>query len=251
MAQKTTLVGIDIAKGKVDVAIRSVAAEAWFADSAEGRRGLLDWLKDRAVYKAVMEASGGYERSWADLLRKAGLEVAIVDPELTLRMPQSLTISTGLDALSHALESIWNRNINPVSIEFAIAAAHEVLATLPAVITDPRNLDLRTRMAQAALFAGLAFSNTKTALAHSISYPITLDYGVPHGIAWSGAGKPGALQRPGRGGSFRGCCDSRRSWRVEGELRAGGRRHLRPHRRLAGHREPAAEPADAGVSEFS
>jgi transposase len=81
MAQKTTLVGIDIAKGKVDVAIRSVAAEAWFADSAEGRRGLLDWLKDRAVYKAVMEASGGYERSWADLLRKAGLEVAIVDPK--------------------------------------------------------------------------------------------------------------------------------------------------------------------------
>jgi len=112
-------------------------------------------------------------------------ETAIVDPELTLRMPQSLTISTGLDALSHALESIWNRNINPVSIEFAIAAAHEVLATLPAVITDPRNLDLRTRMAQAALFAGLAFSNTKTALAHSISYPITLDYGVPHGIACS------------------------------------------------------------------
>jgi transposase len=81
MAQKRTLVGIDIAKGKVDVAIRSAATEASFANSAEGRRGLLDWLKDRAVYKAVMEASGGYERSWADLLRKAGLEVVIVDPK--------------------------------------------------------------------------------------------------------------------------------------------------------------------------
>ena len=112
-------------------------------------------------------------------------ETAIVDPELTLAMPQSLTISTGLDALSHALESIWNRNINPVSAEFARAAALEVLDALPAVIRDPRNLELRTRMARAALFAGLAFSNTKTALAHSISYPITLDYGVPHGIACS------------------------------------------------------------------
>jgi phosphonate metabolism-associated iron-containing alcohol dehydrogenase len=112
-------------------------------------------------------------------------ETAIVDPELTLAMPRSLTISTGLDALSHAVESLWNRNSNPVSVEFAVAAAREVLTVLPAVAVDPGNLELRTRMAQAALFAGLAFSNTKTALAHSISYPITLGYGVPHGIACS------------------------------------------------------------------
>jgi transposase len=80
MAQKGTLVGIDVAKGKVDVAIRS-SAEATFATSAEGRRQLLDWLKEHGVYKAVMEASGGYERSWACLLRQAGLEVVIVDPK--------------------------------------------------------------------------------------------------------------------------------------------------------------------------
>ncbi len=110
-------------------------------------------------------------------------EHALVDPELTLGLPRQLTISTGLDALSHALESIWNVNANPVSSTLAIDAASEVLGTLPALVDDLGNLELRTRMARAALNAGLAFSNTKTALAHSLSYPITLRHGTPHGIA--------------------------------------------------------------------
>jgi transposase len=80
MAQKRVLVGIDIAKEKIDAAIR-LGAEASFANSAEGRRELVVWLKEPGVCKAVMEASGGYERSWARLLREAGVEVAIVDPK--------------------------------------------------------------------------------------------------------------------------------------------------------------------------
>ena len=80
MAQKRVLVGIDIAKEKIDAAIR-LGAEASFANSAEGRRELVVWLKEHGVCKAVMEASGGYERSWARLLREAGVEVAIVDPK--------------------------------------------------------------------------------------------------------------------------------------------------------------------------
>jgi transposase len=55
--------------------------EAAFANSPQGRRDLLDWLSQHGVGKAVMEASGGYERSWAALLREAGLEVRIVDPK--------------------------------------------------------------------------------------------------------------------------------------------------------------------------
>jgi transposase len=81
MAQKRTLVGLDIAKGKVDAAIRPVGAEASYANDAAGRRELLEWLAGHGVTKAVMEASGGYERAWAGLLRAAGLEVVIVDPK--------------------------------------------------------------------------------------------------------------------------------------------------------------------------
>ncbi len=112
-------------------------------------------------------------------------EYAVVDPALMLGKSHELTIQTGLDALSHALESLWNRNANPVSMAHAVAAARGVLSTLPALAGDLRNLHLRERMARAATLAGFAFSNTKTAIAHSLSYPITLRHGIPHGIACS------------------------------------------------------------------
>jgi phosphonate metabolism-associated iron-containing alcohol dehydrogenase len=112
-------------------------------------------------------------------------EAAIVDPELMLSVPAGTTVSTGLDALSHALESIWNVNANPVSDTFAISAVQDIFECLPALLTHLGSIELRERMALAALKAGLAFSNTKTALAHSISYEMTLRHGLPHGIACS------------------------------------------------------------------
>lgn len=110
---------------------------------------------------------------------------AVVDPELTVGMPRELTVSTGLDALSHALESIWNRNANAVSTNHAVFAASELIGALPRLADDLANAELRVGVARAALCAGLAFSNTRTALAHAVSYPITLRYGVAHGIACS------------------------------------------------------------------
>lgn len=112
-------------------------------------------------------------------------EHAILDPELTLGIPRALTLSTGLDALSHALESIWNVNANPVSTNHAVFAAREIMATLPLLLDRLDDIDLRERMVRASLFAGLAFSNTKTALAHSLSYYLTLHHGTVHGIACS------------------------------------------------------------------
>ncbi len=131
----------------------------------------------------VWDNAGGVKFS----LAHPGLypEFSIVDPDLMLGKPRELTIQTGLDALSHALESLWNRNSNPVSMAHAVMAARGVLSTLPLLANDLRNADLRERMARAATLAGFAFSNTKTAIAHSLSYPITLRHGVPHGIACS------------------------------------------------------------------
>ncbi len=118
-------------------------------------------------------------------LRETWPTYAVIDPELMLSLPDSVTLQSGLDALSHALESIWNINANPVSDTFAIAAVRDTMDVLPALMRQPQNLALRGRMALAALKAGMAFSNTKTALAHSISYEMTLRHGLPHGIACS------------------------------------------------------------------
>lgn len=112
-------------------------------------------------------------------------EIALLDPELTLTLPEKETIYSGLDALSHAMESIWNKNHNSVSDTFALKAIELVRKYLPELLHDPGNIDLRTFIFHASLFAGLAFSNTKTALAHSISYSLTAHFGLPHGLACS------------------------------------------------------------------
>jgi len=110
---------------------------------------------------------------------------AIVDPALTLSAPASVMRNSALDALSHSLESIWNVNNNPISDTLAVEAARSVIDALPKLMAAPMDAALRTRMSRASLMAGLAFSNTRTALAHSISYEMTLKHGLPHGLACS------------------------------------------------------------------
>lgn len=112
-------------------------------------------------------------------------EAALIDPELMQSLPAAATLASGLDALSHALESIWNVNRNPVSTALAVTAARSIVETLPRLMRSLHDTGLRAAMAEAAVMAGLAFSNTKTALAHSLSYDITLRHGVAHGIACS------------------------------------------------------------------
>ena len=110
-------------------------------------------------------------------------ERAYVDPLLTLSCPPAVTRDTALDALSHALESVWNRHANPLSDALALSAARRVLRALPAALQAPDDLSLRTELALAALEAGMAFSQTRTALAHALSYAVTLEQGLPHGQA--------------------------------------------------------------------
>ncbi|MCK5509073.1 MAG: phosphonoacetaldehyde reductase [Desulfobacterales bacterium] len=128
-----------------------------------------------------MEEKQKYSISHSSLYPKQ----AILDPELTVTLPEKETIYSGLDALSHAMESIWNKNHNPISDAFALKAISLVHNYLPELKKDLTNLDLRVYLLRASLFAGLAFSNTKTALAHSISYPLTAYFGLPHGLACS------------------------------------------------------------------
>jgi alcohol dehydrogenase len=110
---------------------------------------------------------------------------ALLDPELTLGLPDEVTVSSGLDAISHAFESTWNRNATPVSLSFATASLQLSLKALPALHENPEDLDQRAAMLQASTLAGMAISQTRTALAHSISYPLTAHFGLPHGIACS------------------------------------------------------------------
>jgi phosphonate metabolism-associated iron-containing alcohol dehydrogenase len=119
--------------------------------------------------------------SWSPLNGFA--EQAYVDPALTLSCPVRLTRDCALDTLAHALESLWNHHSTPVSEALALEAARLVLSTLPTLLQQPRNLDARIALSHASLLAGLAMSQTQTALAHALSYELTLQEGVPHGEA--------------------------------------------------------------------
>lgn len=112
-------------------------------------------------------------------------QIALYDPTLTLSVPKDITIQTGLDTLSHALESIWNKNANPITINYAIKSAKIIMKYLPLLVNDLQNLEHRTEILKACMYAGLAFSNTQTAIAHAMSYYITANKGIPHGIACS------------------------------------------------------------------
>ena len=108
---------------------------------------------------------------------------AIVDPDLSDGLPEEVTVSTGLDAINQAAESIWNRNLTLISEKFATRALQLGLEALPLLLHNPDDGVSRAAMAECSLLAGMAISQTRTAICHSMSYPITAHYGVPHGLA--------------------------------------------------------------------
>lgn len=112
-------------------------------------------------------------------------EWCLCDPELTVSLPADITLHTALDALSQALEAIWNKNANPISTSYSILSARTILSTLPRLVHDLSNVNRREEILLASLQTGLSFSNTQTAVAHAISYYVTAHKGTPHGVACS------------------------------------------------------------------
>ena len=122
-----------------------------------------------------------YSISHLDLYPK----IAILDGNLTLSLPMDFSIITVMDALSHSFESIWNKKANPISTDFAILAICSILKNVKSLKKSPSKLSVRNNLLSASTTAGLAFSNTTTAAAHSMSYPLTIHYDIPHGVASS------------------------------------------------------------------
>lgn len=108
---------------------------------------------------------------------------AIVDYELTLTCPFRVTVDTGIDALTHALEALVNRNANAHSDALAVSGLQLIGAHLETVAQEPANRAAREGMMLGATHAGLAVSNTSTALIHGLSRPIGAFFHVPHGMS--------------------------------------------------------------------
>lgn len=109
--------------------------------------------------------------------------VALLDPDLTLTLSWEDTLGPGLDAYTQCFEAIWNRNATPITTSLALRGLDLVPVALRQLHSTPSSIEARSDMLEAALLSGLAIGHTRTALAHSMSYPITAHLGLPHGLA--------------------------------------------------------------------
>jgi transposase len=137
------VVGIDVAKDKVDACIRAFKLQQTWPSTAQGQRKLVAWLRKHQVNKAVMEASGGYERAWARVLREAGIEVRIVDPKRV----RSFALSAGRLAKNDAIDAemiAWFAETFSEAPSQTHDAAHEELQTLVKARLDL--IDFRMRL---------------------------------------------------------------------------------------------------------
>lgn len=112
-------------------------------------------------------------------------DAALLDPSLSLTLQYENTLISALDSISHSLESIWNINKTPISEIYARSALKMIIKSLPDLLENLSSINLRSQMQTASMLAGISISQTQTAIAHEMSYPLTLHYKVPHGLASS------------------------------------------------------------------
>jgi alcohol dehydrogenase class IV len=110
---------------------------------------------------------------------------AILDPDLTLGLPPAGTAATGMDALTHALESYLSRRANPWADGIALQVVRMVSAYLPRAVADGADREARSQMLLAAHLAGAAMASTGLGVCHAIGHSLGSRFGIPHGAALS------------------------------------------------------------------
>ena len=110
-------------------------------------------------------------------------DLAIVDPLYCVSAPKSITAATGLDALTHAVESYTSKKAQPLTDTVALSAVKRIFKYLPTAYKDGNDIKAREEMSVAALEAGIAINNASVTIVHGMSRPIGANFHVPHGIS--------------------------------------------------------------------
>jgi alcohol dehydrogenase class IV len=110
-------------------------------------------------------------------------DVAIVDPDLTLSLPAAVTAATGMDAMTHCIESYTNRYAHPIVDNLAIDGMRLIAANLERCIRDGSDLEARTAMSLGSLYGGLCLGPVNTAAVHAMAYPLGGTFKVSHGVS--------------------------------------------------------------------
>lgn len=108
--------------------------------------------------------------------------LSVNDPELMVGMPASLTAATGMDALTHSIESYVSTAANPITDACAVKAIELIAQYLPTAVNEPKNMEARDNMAYAEFLAGMAFNNASLGYVHAMAHQLGGFYNLPHGV---------------------------------------------------------------------
>ena len=110
-------------------------------------------------------------------------DLALLDPHLTLSLPPNITATTGMDALTHAIEAFTSLQANPVSDLVAKESIALVGANLKRAVDHGDDLEARHQMLLASLMGGLALASAGVGACHALAYPLGAFFDIPHGLA--------------------------------------------------------------------
>ena len=108
--------------------------------------------------------------------------IALLDPELTCSLPANVTAATGIDALTHALESYVNTATQPISEAMSEQAMTLIARSLRKAVADGNDIEARGEMLLASSIAAMAFNSTRLGLVHAFAMPLGAKFGIPHGL---------------------------------------------------------------------
>ena len=163
----------------------------------EKMRGLMKILKPLPPFFAVPTTAGtGSETTLAAVVSNSKTheknacndpvlrpKYAVLDPELTTGLPPHITSTTGMDALTHAVEAYIGKSNVKSTREYAEKATEMIFENLETAYKDGKNIEARNQMLLASYYAGMAFTRAYVGYVHAIAHNLGGQYGIPHGLA--------------------------------------------------------------------
>ena len=205
---------MDVAKMAAAVAQGDLAADSYslMAKPLPKRRVMTVMMPTTAgtgaeVTRTVVFSNAQGRKVWA-WGEELAPDLAILDPELTLKLPLEMTVETALDALVHAIEASSGKNSNPMVRALGLQAIRLIPPNLETVLGEPADLEGRSNLSLAACLAGMAIDGAGTGLAHGMGHALSTLAGIGHGRAvslvmalvypWNAKGAAGELAEIGR-----------------------------------------------------
>lgn len=187
---------VGIGGGSVLDVAKLVAAQLKNTQTLEEIKGIGN-LKERQIYVACIPTTSGTGSEVSpnaifvnELGEKVGIispylvpDAAYIDPVLSVSLPKSVTAATGIDALTHCLEAYTNKFAHPFVDLYALEGVRLIAKYLKRACDNGADLEARSQVALGSMYGGMCLGPVNTAAVHALSYPLGVEYHIPHGLS--------------------------------------------------------------------